>query len=336
MKIHVFRPDLLGARLLNLAYGSALSDLMDVPFELHWPTFHRFADQSGYERENDLRDLFDEAHLPASAAFANGSADTTPFKESAAWGADLIQIAKAAARDRKPLHVDDLRAKGENFIFSHISGLPIDGIDQKQWAARAREKLHSLPARPELAAAEAELVGQLPRGKVIAIHIRRGDVVRDVMQQTEDSIRSGAHVKAISNFLMRFVPFEAYRDYLRTNRFEAALIFADEKQLFDLSGLSAILPAIDVTALVQDLPLTKIQKDFLEVKLMARADEILASQSRFALLASAFSGRSIIDLSRRGTVEMFMDDLSQNYGLTAAHPVHPELGTALRNGLVEC
>jgi len=335
MQIHVFRPDLLGARLLNLAYGSALSELSGLPFQLHWPPFHKFADQSGYKKGNNLYDLFDSHGLAQSAAFAGGILDLGSFQEQEDWGQDLIHLVKVRRREKRALHIDDLRGADRDVIFSHVSSLRIDGIDEGAWHALARLKLQSLPSRAQIGEAEAAVIDQLPGGRLVAIHIRRGDIVRDVLRQTEESIAANGHLKAVSNFMMRYVPFESYRGFLRDNAFDAAMVFSDEEGIIETSGLRYLLPVMDVTSIVAGLSLTKIQKDFLEVKLMARGAEIIASQSRFPQLASVYAGRSLVDLSGRGSVDIFLQDLERHYGFAADHPVRPALEAALRRDLVE-
>ena len=127
---------------------------------------------------------------------------------------------------------------------------------------------------------------------------------------------------------MRFVPLSIYRSHLSAGNFDAALLFSDDFDI-DKSIFEDILPTINVTSLVQQLDLTKIQRDFIEIRCMAKADELLASRSRFSQLAALYTGSDATDLSKSGETRDYLAELDQRYGMNSAHPIFSVLEKAL-------
>lgn len=328
MQVHIFRPDLLGARILNLAYGAAFARLAGCPFQIHWPTFHKFAAQSGYALEDGLEDLFEPSDLPDYLGSLGGRLSGDRFDAGADRGADLIHTIKAGSARGGSLSLNDIMSADADVIFSHVEPLSIAGISRPSWHGLARQILLELPDRPEIRDGLASISALLPTGRIMAIHIRRGDVVHDFMNQTAESISANKHLKFLSNFLMRFVPLSIYRAHLRTRKFDAVMLFSDDLDI-DKSLFEDIVPTVNVTSLVQQLELTKMQRDFIEIRCMSKANELLASRSRFSQLAALYAGSDAIDLSRSGETRDYLLELDQRYGLKSSHPIFSVLEKAL-------
>ena len=332
MRIITWRKDLLGGRLLNFAYAWALARLCGVGFRFGQPPLSFNMAQSNYDESDTLFSIFDIEGTLQLLRQDGMDADIAPdFVPTGPASVQRLVASHRKATDGEPLPAERITQSPQDLLFTSLHTHPIAGIDIGRWQAEARQLLRSLPLRPEVARALDQIRRAGMRGD-IALHVRRGDAVTDLLKQGQHKIDAGKHEKSLDNFLMRFVPYRAYRRYLSTIPGAALSIFSDDPTAFAQVREGHCGRAFDATRAIQQLEgITKLQRDFVEIRFMADHATIVASQSRFAGVAAEIAGVAPVDLSAAGTIDEYLDELAETHGLRRERPAYGPLVAALRH-----
>lgn len=133
-------------------------------------------------------------------------------------------------------------------------------------------------------------------GNRIGLHIRRGDVV--------SGINAG-----MFEYRNRYIPIEFYNEYIRNSSNESFLVFSDD---FELTS-GAFPSGADVICFneTNEARLIRgIQRDLLELLLMARMKETVGGHSAFRSIAASFHNRptnNIQDILDDGTQRRLLE-----------------------------
>ncbi len=260
------RKDGLGARLLVMLNCIKLGHQFDAPFHMYWP--RKGSRATGMEHPEHLfSPAMLEQHFLTYKAYSKALTSAVPlWKFLSDTGPERLE---AHLRSGGDVHVDE---GFEIVLFPWEDDESVRGtyprlFDQIGLIAPLREKCVAVDTA--LAAGGA---GSL------AYHLRRGDILNAAPWKH-------------TVWLSKVVPDEYYEAHLQKSPDKAALVFSDSPA--SIVWLKEKFPnLIAINDIVPLDTLETLQRDFLELYAMSRADEIIAPRlSAFSTAAARISGR---------------------------------------------
>jgi hypothetical protein len=168
-------------------------------------------------------------------------------------------------------------------------------------------------------------IGWIGEGPFTAVHIRRGDVVDKLTealaayprQNSEGGDPARAEERlgiCIGNFIPRWAPIEAYVARVRrSDPNRRILVFSDSPTAAE--EFQRALPERDVRRFsFFAAPLTELQRSWLEVLVLMRAQEIVSTQSTYGLFASRYGGVPFTPVHKVTDGNAFRSCFFQYYG----------------------
>ncbi|MFV2054081.1 tetratricopeptide repeat protein [Aliiroseovarius sp. YM-037] len=260
------RKDQLGARLLMMLNCIRLAEDYDADFRINW--FPRGAAAPKLDTPSDLFDqAFINRHFIDNAEFEKLDSITKPI-----W-----TFLTDETPDRLKTHLTD----GGHVLLDEgfeIVAFPWEDVDDLQ--KRFRGFISRIGFNPAVQdhIKQIDAVMSAGGGRVIAYHIRRGDILNEDPWKHKE-------------WPAKIEPDELYSAYLEKNADAGALVFSDQPE--SIARFTAAHPQVrSITDLV-DLDQTKpVQRDFLELFAMSRASQIIAPPiSAFSRAAARLSGQ---------------------------------------------
>ena len=259
------RKDQLGARLLMMLNAIRLAEDYDTDFRINW--FPRGAMAPKLDTPSDLfAPGFIARHFIDNADFEALEAQTKPL-----W---------SFLKDQGPGRLaDHLSAGGHVLLDEGFEIVEFPWEDAEALRGRFRGYLSRIAFNPAVARHMAQIEAAMAgRGRTIAYHIRRGDILNEAPWKHKD-------------WPAKIEPDELYSAYLEKNADAGALVFSD--QIESIARFRAAHPHVARIDDLVDLSGCKpVQRDFLELFAMSRAAEIVAPPiSAFSRAAARLSGQ---------------------------------------------
>jgi|GEM_PF-1323348 len=260
------RKDQLGARLLMMLNSIRLAEDYKTEFRINW--FPRGAMAPKLDTPADLFDrAFIERHFIENDEFEALDSITKPI-----W---------AFLKDKTPDRLEAHLAGGGHVLLAEgfdIVEFPWeDGGDLR---GRFRGFISHIAFNPVVQGHITAIENAMSQGsgRVIAYHIRRGDILNEDPWKHKD-------------WPAKIEPDELYSAYLEKNPDAAALVFSDQAE--SITRFTSTHPQVRrITDLVDLDGCKPVQRDFLELFAMSRASEIVAPPiSAFSRAAARLSGQ---------------------------------------------
>ena len=260
------RKDQLGARLLMMLNCIRLAEDYDADFRINW--FPRGAAAPKLDTPSDLFDqAFIDRHFIDNAAFEELDSITKPI-----W---------TFLTDETPDRLEAHLAGGGHVLLDEgfeIVAFPWEDVDDLQ--KRFRGFISRIAFNPVVQdhIERIDAVMSEGRGRVIAYHIRRGDILNEYPWKHKE-------------WPAKIEPDELYSAYLEKNADAGALVFSDQPE--SIARFTAAHPQVrSITDLVDLDQCKPVQRDFLELFAMSRASQIIAPPiSAFSRAAARLSGQ---------------------------------------------
>jgi tetratricopeptide (TPR) repeat protein len=269
----VSRNDLFGARMLPFVNALRIGHDYDIPVKIYWP-FPREGSTNIGEHEDVFSKEFIETHFITHQEFK-----------------DLSQNAVSLAQVRvSPAHeIIDMVRKGSVFVLhGSQTAMTLKGEDPRQVSKSYRATLDRMTFTP-IVTQNIDKINAITKGQnMLAYHVRHGDV----------TTRYRPKNKPWPN---KFIPSEFFIQHFEKHGHHdnsKALLFGD----FDpsLEWLCGQCPDLIRISDVIDLKeLGSLQRDFLELYAMSRAETIVGPRSSgFSQLAASMGGVDFRDIMK--------------------------------------
>lgn len=259
------RKDQLGARLLMMLNSIRLAEDYATDYRINW-----FPRGAMAPKLDTPADLFDQAFIDRQF-IANPDFEALNKITKPLW---------AFLRDKTPDRLEAHLAAGRHVLldegFEIVDFLWEDASDLR---TRFRGFLSRIGFNPVVQARIQQIDAAMAAGsgRVIAYHIRRGDILNEDPWKHKD-------------WPAKIEPDELYSAYLEKNPDDGALVFSDQAE--SIARFTARHPQVhSIDNLVDLSDCTPVQRDFLELFAMSRAAEIVAPPiSAFSRAAARLSG----------------------------------------------
>jgi hypothetical protein len=262
------RPDGLGCRLINVFHGLRYANARNLDFFVRWPKILPF-----YNTESPLSDFYDFSGLNLTVLEHHNQ-----YKAMAKTpGLHLISQKTS----------DPIPDNAPGYYFTQIKPSPLAGETAAYATEQARPISQNVKLNEKVNQAMEAIRNLTPLKNYIAVHIRRGDVVADFGLYTIEIEREKAR-----KFCQRFVDVASYINAISSLYPEQPLfIFSnDTTQVIELKNKLNV-PVITVDKFADILAnLTLVQKDFIEMLLMAECQAIVGPSGSIYSGFAAFTG----------------------------------------------
>ncbi len=296
------RGDGIGGRLLTLLWTMRLAAKVDAGVLMFWPRLQLF-----YDNRSDAGDIFDLYRL-ASPPF-QGRLQIVDGDCRNYFRARTVNLRKQQAYDPRdfvvPVDMDASQVKAP-VICGHWEGPFLSPGETPETAlAEARALFATLPLRGDLMGQIDRLAGGQRLSRMVAVHVRRGEIVRNLRQAVSELRRNEPGARdmldeRIGTFTRRCMSVNNFADAVRpfVDRGREILVFSDEagaaRDLADALGTSEILSA---ASLIEG-GLTPLQQAFVEAVLMSSCSHIVGARSAYSRLANVIGGNKHIVLGK--------------------------------------
>ena len=211
-------------------------------------------------------------------------------------------------------------------IISTDGPLLRNGETRPDAADEARALFARLPWQKRVQEALDRVVGEHDLGRMVAVHVRSGDIVAGLRDAClgfgPEGLQPGSRLdRYTQHFFRGCAPTRSYLSL--AERFEregyAILFFSDtpstahpfqERFAPELLFAGALAPA----------PLSSVQQELFEMILMSRCHVIVGTKSKFSTLASMISGVPVLDVRREATPSDSIEAFRRAAGFDALSP----------------
>ncbi len=302
------RADGLGGRLLTLLWTLRLARKVDASVLMFWPKLELFYDN--VTAAGDIFDLYRLASPPFRDRLQIVDGECRRFLRP-----NEVMLEKGKAHDPRafvtPVDADPWKHPLP-VIVGHWDGPLLMAEEvEREVLAEIPSIFAELPIRRDLKRAVNTIAKAHGLHKMVAVHIRRGEIVRNLRVAIAGCRRDEPESHELlkdraGTFARRCMSLENFAD--RLHRFvdegRTILVFSDEPGIHqELARLLDTPNVIPVASLVTG-EFTAMQQAFIEACLMSRCSCIVGARSAYGRLANVIGGNRRISMAKRSrTVE---------------------------------
>jgi len=286
------RDDRLGARLRNFLYALEFSERIGARLTVNWSPTAGGLGQEGIASDHDqyrFFDLFDEAGFREK----HSNVDITSLTHREQQANALAENQSFASKiGYQPLsHFSDTHYSQIYYDTTH----PYYFSNHPEPCGAIGSLFMGLPLNPDVAVALSQVVEEHPVADALCLHVRRGDImeITRLSEERKAMINKFRLVQA-RHFTFKYAPYEAYQQSIEAlGGDKAIVVFSDDAAVKERFQADYGNRCINYNTILDSLPLTIQQRDFVELLLISRCGESVGLRSAFVELATQISGKKL-------------------------------------------
>lgn len=314
-RIHVTcsRPDRLGARLRNCLYALEFSKRIGASLTVNWSPTAGGLGKEGNSIDHDqyrFYDLFDQD----SFASRYPEVDVSTLSPEEHRVRTLAETYEPLSRiGRHPL---DYFSDSPHARIHYDTTHPYYFLNHPEPCGAVGSLFSDLPLHPSVSAALDQVQAVSPLAEALCLHVRRGDIMEiTCLSEERKAVINKYRLAQARHFTFKYAPSEAYQEAIKDLGSDRPIVvFSDDPTVKQYFAAEYGNRYVNYDAILDPLPLTIQQRDFVELLLISLCGESVGLRSAFVELATLIGGRVLHPIHRYIDAKILIRDVGDLIG----------------------
>ncbi len=314
-RVHVTcsRDDRLGARLRNCLYALEFSQRIGAGLTINWAPTAGGLGQESLASDHDqyhFYDLFDKAGF--GELHHDVDVSNLCIAEYRSW----LQTEGYAALSKVGYHPLSYFNDAPHPRIHYDTTHPYYFSQHPEPCGAVGPLFAKLPLHGAVASALESVETAWPLTDSLCLHVRRGDIM-EITRLSEErrAVLNKYRLFQARHFSFKYAPYEAYQRAIEElGAGKTIVVFSDDAEVKERFASDYGDRCINYAAILDPLPLTPQQRDFVELLLISRCGESVGLRSAFVELATLISGQKLHSIHRYIDADILIRDVGELIG----------------------
>lgn len=314
-RVHVTcsRADRLGARLRNCLYALEFSERIGAALTINWAPTADGLGQENLASDHDQYRFYDLFEQKGFTELHPGvDVSCLSVAEHMAW----IQGESYAALSKIGYQPHSYFSNAPHSRIFYDTTHPYYFSQHPEPCGAVGPMFAQLPLHEAVASALQRVETSWPLADSLCLHVRRGDIM-EITRLNEDrrAVLNKYRLGQARHFSFKYAPYEAYQraiEELGDGR--SIVVFSDDAEVKQRFARDYGDRCVNYAAILDPLPLTPQQRDFVELLLISRCGESVGLRSAFVELATLIGNRKLHSIHRYIDADILIRDVGDLIG----------------------